>query len=280
MILWSADYLEARGVPSARLDAEHLLAHAVGTDRLQLYLDFERPLTPLELDEFRPLLKRRAAREPLQYVLAHQPFRELDLRVGPAALIPRPETELLVEAVLEWVRNGGIDCPNALDLGTGTGAIGLSLAREGSFGRVVATDVSTAALELARMNAQAAQVEVLLDFRSGSDFEPLDPEERFHVIVSNPPYIAEVDEEALLPEVRAWEPAEALFAGADGLDVIRTIAAESRRHLEPGGLLALEFGEGQGPRVTELLEAAGGFEQIRITQDYSGRDRFAFAIAA
>lgn len=279
MILWSADYLRDKGIDTGRLDAEHLLASAVGVDRLGLYLAFERPLTPAELDGYRPLLKRRAAREPLQYILGRQPFRELDLEVGPSVLIPRPETEVLVDQILEAMRGddaGG----TALDLGTGSGAIALSLAFEGSFASVVATDVDDAALDVARRNRDAAGLGERVELRRGSLFEPLKRSERFDVIASNPPYVGEMDEESLEPEVRDWEPRAALFAGADGLDVLRRIAVGACEHLRPGGLLALEVGAGQARIVADWLESDGGYDEVKVTRDYTGRERFVFARGA
>jgi len=279
LILWSADYLREKGVQSGRLDAEHLLACAVGTNRLQLYLDFERPLSPRELDDFRPLLRRRAAREPLQYIVGRQPFRELDLVVGPGVLVPRPETELLVGEVLSWIRQAGLGAPSALDLGTGSGAIGLSLAHEGYFTHVVATDVSAEALEIAGRNRDAAGLADRVEIREGSLFEPIAERELFDVIVSNPPYVAEVDEASLEPEVREWEPRGALFAGRDGLAVIRRIVEEAGSFLTSGGLLALEVGAGQPEVVAGLMEEAG-YRDVRTLRDYTGRSRLVFANGA
>ena len=280
MILWSADYLEGKGIESARLDAELLLAHVVGVGRLQLYLDFERPLSGAELDGFRPLLKRRAAREPLQYIVGRQPFRELDLEISPAVLIPRPETEVLVGEILSWLGDRDRFGATALDVGTGSGAIGLSLALEGSFASVVATDVSEAALEMARRNRDAVDLEDKVCLRKGSLFEPVEDRERFDVIVSNPPYVAEVDEPSLQPEVRDWEPREALFGGEDGLDVLRRLAAEASMYLKAGGLLALEVGFGQTKAVVDLLEDAGGYADVRVLRDYAGKERFVLAHGA
>ncbi len=277
MILWSADYLRGKGVASGRLDAEHLLAHVVGVGRLQLYLDFERPLTPAELDGFRPLLKRRAAREPLQYIIGRQPFRELDLHVHPGVLIPRPETEMLVEEVLAWIAKSGRSDATAVDIGTGTGAVCLSLAYEGPFTNVIATDISEAALEATRRNRDAAALTERVELRSGSLFEPLFPGERFDVIVSNPPYVAAVDEASLEPEVRDWEPGEALFAGSDGLDVLKALVGGAREHLKTGGLLALEFGDGQAQAVTGLLKDCDGYLDVKVFKDYAGKERFVFA---
>ena len=279
LILWSADYLRGKGIEAGRLDAEHLLAHVLEMGRLQLYLDFERPLTPVELDAFRPLLRRRASREPLQYILGHQPFRELDLRVEPGVLIPRPETEVLVGEVLSWAASEGLETSFVLDLGTGSGAIGLSLAHEGRDTRVVAVEVSEAALEVARRNRDAAGLTESVDLRRGSLFEPLGAQERFDVIASNPPYVSEVDAEALEPEVRDWEPREALFAGPDGLDVVRRIVTGARAHLRDGGLLALEVGAAQTVKVADLLRDTGTYVNVRVVRDYTGRPRFVFANA-
>ncbi|MCA1791515.1 MAG: peptide chain release factor N(5)-glutamine methyltransferase, partial [Thioalkalivibrio sp.] len=170
LILWSAEYLGGKGVERARLDGEHILAHALGLKRLDLYLQYDRPLTPEELDSFRPLLKRRASREPLQYILGSQPFRELDLAVDRRVLIPRPETEVLVGEVLDWARASGRASPDALDIGTGSGAIALSLALEGPFGSVVATDLMSEALEVATRNRAAAALEDRVEFRLGGDY--------------------------------------------------------------------------------------------------------------
>lgn len=275
MILWSAEYLAGKGVERARLDAEHLLAHALGLKRLDLYLQHDRPLEPAELDTFRPMLKRRAAREPLQYVLGHQPFRELDLAVDRRVLIPRPETEVLVGAVLEWAA-GRADL-DALDVGTGSGAIALSLATEGPFGRVIATDVSGAALEVAAANRAATGLDERVELRQGEDFGCIREDERFDVIVSNPPYVAQPEAEGLEPEVVAWEPAEALFAGPDGLDVIRRLIDGAPGHLREGGLLALEVGADQPEAVAGLLTQRGAFEEVAVKADLTGRGRVVLA---
>ena len=279
LILWSSDYLTEKGVRSGRLDAEHLLAHVLGTGRLQLYLEFERPLTPSERDAFRPLLKRRASREPLQYIVGHQPFRELDLKVAPGVLIPRSETEQLVERVLAWTRAESLRAPSVLDIGTGSGAIALSLASEGN-AVVVATDVSEVALELAGENRDAAGLNETVALRRGALFEPVRGDALFDVVVSNPPYIADVDAVELDPEVRDWEPREALFAGADGLDVIREVVRGAGRHLRVGGLLALEVGFGQAEIVARLLEQETRYSDIRIERDLDGVERFVLAHCA
>lgn len=277
LILWSSEYLKDKGVPNARLDSEHLLAHVVGVGRLQLYLEYDRPLSAEELDGFRPLLRRRAKREPLQYIVGRQPFRELDLEVDPSVLIPRSETELLVGTVLEWASSQQRDGLTVLDLGTGSGAVGLSLAFEGTFASVVATDVEGGALSVARRNRDSAGMEDRVELRLGSLFEPLGPREQFDIIVSNPPYVAESERPSLEPEVVEWEPEAALFAGPDGLDVVREIIRDAPDHLSSGGLLVLEVGEGQAGPVSRMIDETGGYDEVEVRRDYSGKERIVMA---
>ena len=274
MILWSAEYLKNKGVETGRLDAEWLLAAALGVDRLQLYLKYDRPLSSEEREAFKPLLRRRAGREPLQYIIGRTGFRELELKTDPRVLIPRPETELLVQEVLDWASAGA---ESVWDMGTGAGAVALSLAAEGTWTRVVATDVSPEALSVAADNAERYDLGGHVEFREGSLFEPLEEGERFDVIVSNPPYIAEGEKGELQPEVRDWEPPEALFAGEDGLDVIRQLVAGAPKHLLSGGLLALECGLGQAEGIAADVQATGAFGAVRIRADLTGRPRFVTA---
>jgi release factor glutamine methyltransferase len=274
MILWSAEYLKNKGVETGRLDAEWLLAAALGVDRLQLYLKYDRPLSSEEREAFKPLLRRRAGREPLQYIIGRTGFRELELKTDPRVLIPRPETEVLVQEVLDWASAGA---ESVWDMGTGAGAVALSLAVEGTWTRVVATDVSPEALSVAADNAERYDLGGHVEFREGSLFEPLEEGERFDVIVSNPPYIAEGEKGELQPEVRDWEPPEALFAGEDGLDVIRQLVAGAPKHLLSGGLLALECGLGQAEGIAADVQATGAFGAVRIRADLTGRPRFVTA---
>ncbi len=276
LIQWSAEYLKGKGVPSGRLDAEHLLADALGLERLQLYLEFDRPLDPSELAAFKPGLQRRARREPLQYILGHGAFRELELLTDPRALIPRPETEGLVELVLEWASTVGPGL-SALDLGTGTGAIVLSLAQEGRFDRLVATDVSADALGLAQENQDRLGLDGAVEFRQGATWNPIAVGERFHVIVSNPPYVTDSEMAALEPEVSDWEPEGALAGGHRGLDVLKPLIAGAPRHLEDGGLLAVELGAGQGEAVLRLVRNTPGLRDARLRRDLAGRDRYVLA---
>jgi len=278
LILWSGRYLTEKGVEQGRLDAEHLLAHALGVGRLQLYLQHDRPLGPEELSAFKPLLRRRASREPLQYILGRVGFRELELRADRRGLIPRPETEVLVDVVLAWARKRAASGARlrGADVGTGTGCIALSLAMEGPFDRVIATDRSDAALELAAENARDAGLEDKVEFRLGSFLEPL-AGERLDALVSNPPYVADADRAGLQAEVRDWEPEAALFAGPDGLTMIRNLVSGAAALLLPGGILALEVGAGQARPVAELVQATGAFDPPRIHRDLAGHERIVTA---
>jgi release factor glutamine methyltransferase len=273
LLRWSTRYLEEKGVPDPRLDVEHLLADTLEMGRLDLYLHFERPLAPGELARFRPRLLERARRRPLQYILGRVPFRELELAVDERVLIPRPETEELVDAVLARVGEWGREGLEALDLGTGSGAIALSLAREGPFRRVTATDRSADALAVARANAAALGLEARVRFLEGPLFEPLPPGERFHVLVSNPPYVAAEEWEALQPEVRDFEPREALEADDGGMRVLRELVEGASSVLEPGGLLALEVGAGQAEAVATLLRGRPHWDAPVVLRDLAHRDR-------
>jgi release factor glutamine methyltransferase len=272
----AAAHLAAKGIGQARLDAELLLAGTLGVRRLDLYLQHDRPLSEAELESYRSAVRRRARREPVQYILGEAYFRELRLKVDRRVLIPRPETEVLVGAVLAWAQRTGA-AGAALDLGTGSGAIALSLAREGSFERVVATDISVGALDVAAANAVGNDLTGAVDFRQGDLWQALAPGEMFVAVVSNPPYVAESDRDGLEPEVEAWEPPEALYATGDGLALVERIIAGAPRHLSGGGLLALEIGAAQAERVLARLSAQAELENARIEADLTGRPRVALA---
>ncbi len=270
----AGDYLKGRGVPDGRLDAEHLLAGVLGMKRLELYLHHDRPLGETELAAYRSRIRRRGAREPLQYVLGSAPFRDLRLRVDGRVAIPRPETEFLLDVVARATgRTGAVE--RALDVGTGSGAIALALATEGGARRVVATDVSPAALSVARDNARrtgAANV----DFRLGSLLAPVEGE-TFDLVLCNPPYLGEAEWASAEPEVREWEPRLAMVSGADGLDAIRALAVAAPAALRSGGWLGLEIGAAQGPAVERLLRDAGGWRDVAVHNDLTGRCRYVVA---
>lgn len=270
LLAWTAEWLGARGFHNARLNGELLLAGVLRLKRLDLYLQHDRPLAPAELAEFKARLLRRAKREPLQYIDGEAHFRDLRLAVDRRVLIPRPETEVLVDEVLSWAR--GREALTALDVGTGSGAIALALATEGPFARVVATDVQPAALEVARANLAAAAPGAPVELRQGSVYEPV-AGEAFDVVVSNPPYVRTDEREGLDAEVRDWEPASALFAGADGLDVVRRLVSGAAAAVRPGGLLALEVGATQTEAVAALVRVTGAFAEPTVRRDLAGRPR-------
>ncbi|HSJ10739.1 MAG TPA: peptide chain release factor N(5)-glutamine methyltransferase [Longimicrobiales bacterium] len=275
----AAGVLAERGIEQARLESELLLAGVLGLKRLDLYLQHDRPLTESELERYRSAVRRRLRREPVQYILGTAAFRSLELHVDARVLIPRPETEVLAGAVLEWSRRQA-RWGTALDVGTGSGAIALSLVAEGEYERVVASDVSRDALDVARRNAAGVGTADRVEFREGSLFDVVAEGERFDVIVSNPPYVAESERSGLAAEVVDHEPTTALFAGPDGLAVISRLIAGAADRLRPGGLLALEMGAGQATAVLALLAASGRFVDPRVARDLAGRERIALAETA
>jgi release factor glutamine methyltransferase len=268
----AAVVFEDRGFEQARLESELLLAGVLGLKRLDLYLQHDRPLTPDELERYRSAVRRRLKHEPVQYILGVAAFRHLELRVDRRVLIPRPETELLVGAVLDWSKSR-VGRGVVLDIGTGSGAIALSLAGEGGYERIVATDVSCDALDVARANASRLGFGDRIEFREGSLFDVVGDGECFDVIVSNPPYVAESERAALSADVVEHEPATALFAGGDGLDVIERIVDGAASRLRAGGLLALEIGIDQSAAVLERIVRTGAYAGAQVRQDLTGRER-------
>jgi release factor glutamine methyltransferase len=259
----STEYLAARGSESPRLDAERLLAKATGLERIELYMELDRPLTPPELAAARELVRRRGAHEPLQYILGEWGFRRLTLAVDRRALIPRPETEILVDRALALIAGNGR--PRVLDVGTGSGAIALAIADEHPGAEVTGIDASEDALALAAENAERTGLQVALEI--WDLFNGL-PEGPWDLVVSNPPYVAVADLHTLEPEVRQWEPHVALTATGAVEAVVRGAAAV----LTPGGGFALEVGEGQAGGTAALLEALG-LVDVRVTPDLTGIDR-------
>lgn len=263
MLRRSAAYLAERGSPSARLDADLLLAHVLGTDRLGLYTDSERPLTAAELARARDLLARRGRREPMAYVTGERAFRRLRLSVGPEVLVPRPETELLVEWAIAVAPPGG----SILDWGTGSGAIALALADERPDLRVTALERSEAALGRARANAAAVAGTAGVEWLLSDGFAAV-AGRRFDVIVANPPYLSEAELAAAPPEL-AFEPRGALVSGPTGLEAIAAIAGAAPAHLEPGGRVLIEVGDGQAPAAEGALGAAG-LREVGRRDDLAG----------
>ncbi len=288
----TASFFESKGVPNAKLDTDLLIAHSLGVKRLELYLDLQRPLTETQLDALRPLVKRRANREPLQYILGHVEFCDLTLKVDARALIPRPETEELVEYIGQKV-GARLDAPDPstggrararpysapkriLDLGTGTGALALALAAKYLGAEVTAVDHSEDALALAEENAQALNLVDRVRFLQGSWYTSVPDGEQFDLIVSNPPYLTELEMTTAEPEVVDHEPENALVSGADGLDDLRIIFAAAPNYLNAGGLLAVETGIAQHEVLAELAKSVG-LTDGHSQEDLSGRPRFFFA---
>jgi release factor glutamine methyltransferase len=263
--------LGPRSGDNAPREALFLLAGLLRAAPGLLVLERDRSLAGDEWLEYRSRLSRRAAGEPLQYIEGRAAFRDLSLHVDRSVLIPRPETEQLVEHVLAWCR--AKESLVGLDLGTGSGAIAVSLLLEGPFRAFVAVDISAAALNVARVNASEARVAGRLDLRQGSLFEALAERERFHVIVSNPPYIADGEAESLPDEVRDWEPAVALYAGPSGMEVISEIVQAAPAYLEPGGLLALEVAPTVADAAFERLRESALFGEPRLAADLAGQPR-------
>ena len=268
---WTAQHFEKLGLDSPRLTAELLLAHVLHTSRVRLYTDLERPLEVPELAAYRGLIARRASGEPTSYLTGTREFYGRTFAVDPRVLVPRPETELLVEAVLQAVPRDAE--ARILDLCTGSGCVGITLALERPRARVLATDLSSAAADVARANATALGAADRFEVRIGDLFSPAEGEAPFDVVVANPPYVPHGELPTLPAEVRR-EPVQALDGGPEGLDVVRRIASGAPRWLAPGGLLAVEIGDGQGPAVRSLLEGAG-YGSVRIERDLARHDRLA-----
>jgi release factor glutamine methyltransferase len=272
----TTDFLAGKGVESARLNAELLIGHALGLKRMQLYLQFERVLTEAELEKIRPLVKRRSQREPLQYIVGDTEWSGVKLKVDKRALIPRPETELLVERIVERLT---APPSRILDLGTGSGAIALALAKRYENAAVTAVDASEAALALASENAKALGLADRVLFIKSDWYVEVPADEPYDLIVSNPPYLTTDETAAAEPEVRVHEPVSALTAADEGLADLRVIIAGAGGYLIPGGLLALETGIAQHAELSRLLMTAG-FTNVESLRDLTERDRFVVARAA
>jgi release factor glutamine methyltransferase len=271
----TAEFLSGKGVESARLNAELIVGHALGLPRMQLYLQFERPLAESELERIRPLVRRRGQREPLQYVVGEVEFGGLRLKADRRALIPRPETEFLVETLV-----GRFPDPPArvLDLGTGSGAIALSLAAAWPSAAVTAVDVSPDALSLAEENAASAGLAGRVGWLRSDWFSAVPAGSRFDLIVANPPYLTDEEVARAEPEVRDFEPRSALAAPDGGAAAWRAIVASAPGFLEPGGMLALETGIGHRAAAIGAASEAG-LVRAEGLPDLTGRDRFVLAWA-
>ncbi|PTY05561.1 peptide chain release factor N(5)-glutamine methyltransferase [Opitutaceae bacterium EW11] len=269
----TTDFLGSKGVENPRLNSELLVGHALGLKRMQLYIAFERPLSEPELEKIRPLVRRRAQREPLQYIVGEVEWGGLKLKADRRALIPRPETEYLIELVTA----SGLPAPaRILDLGTGSGAIALGLAKAYPESRVVAVDRSEDALALARENAAATGLTERVEFRQSNWFSAISAEESFDLIAANPPYLSSSETAETAPEVRSFEPVGALVAEGEGTSDLREIVRSSPSHLRPGGMLAMETGIHQHAVLLAAC-AEAGFARSESKQDLTNRDRYILA---
>jgi len=292
LIEWTRGFFDKKGIPQPRLEAEILLAHVLGMERIDLYLKYEQPVAEPERARFRDLVRRRAEREPTRYLVGTCEFMSLAMKVTPDCLIPRPETEMLVEEVL---RRAGVrrrpptaaapagQTPGppvtAIDLCTGCGCVAVSLAVHLPACRVTASDISRAAVEVARTNAEAHGLLDRVTFLEGDLYEPLDAADAqpADYLAANPPYVAEREWEGLAPEIREHEPRQALVAGPTGTEVIERVLKGAPAYLRPGGTLLVEIGAGQGAAVAQHASAVRGLTDVQVLEDYAGLDRILLA---
>jgi release factor glutamine methyltransferase len=272
----STEFLGKKNVESPRLQTELLLAHMLKMPRMKLYLNFERALSPAEIDSLRELVKRRGQREPLQHIVGSTSFCGYEIAVSRDALIPRPETELLAELGWKFLSTINHQPSTALDFGTGSGCIAIALAAKCPNARIFATDISADALALAKENAAKNKASERIEFLQGDGFAALETGAQFDLIISNPPYIASAEIETLQPEVKNFDPRAALDGGADGLDFYRRLATEAKTFLKPGGKIMLEFGDGQADAIKKKLESEKWIVEA-VQEDYSQRARILIA---
>jgi release factor glutamine methyltransferase len=283
----SAEFLAKKGVESPRLQVELLLAHLLKMPRMKLYLNFERALSPAELDAVRELVKRRGQREPLQHIVGSTSFCGLEIAVNRHVLVPRPETELLAEEGWKFLleltlqRASGQEqpkgwTPTALDFGTGSGCIAIALAAKCPAAQIIALEVSAEALAVARQNAARNGVTERIQFVAGDGFAALPPDARFDLISSNPPYIPTAEIASLQPEVRDHDPRGALDGGSDGLDFYRRLASHALEFLKPEGKIMIELGDGQADAARLILKAQKWIVET-VKEDYNQRPRILVA---
>ncbi len=269
-------YFEKYEVEHARLDAELLLAHVLKCQRMQLYLNFERPMEENTLQELRPLLKRRASREPIQYIIGTTGFMDFELFTDKRALIPRPETEELIELISQDFAQKKAPM-TVLDLGTGTGAIACALARLFPECKVVATDISSETLELARKNGEHLNLQDQIDFVESDWFDAV--KGSFDLIVSNPPYLSDAELLEVQPELRNFEPERALTSGETGMEAIEILLSQGSKFLNPGGALYLETGCEQESAIQSFSRNLGVEFQLECLPDMNGKQRFVRFVA-
>ena len=265
--------LEKAGFPRGAFEAEYLLQAVLGATKAELFLHGDRTVVSVDLANYQIMLERRLKQEPLQYIVGEVEFWSREFQVSPDVLIPRQETEFVLEQILLLVRRQGLSCKQILDMGTGSGVIADVLADELAC-HVVAVDCSQAALDIARANISRHHLSERVTFICSDLFTAIQKQEQFDLIVSNPPYVAESEKKDLHPEVSLYEPATALFAGSDGLDCYQRLIPESFKYLRPSGWLCMEIGASQGAAITEMLHA-NGYQEVAILTDYADRARLA-----
>ena len=268
----SSDFLSKKSVDSPRLQTELLLAHLLKLPRMKLYLNFERILSPTELDALRALVMRRAQREPLQHIIGSTSFCGLEIAVNKHVLVPRPETELLAELGWQFLTTINHQPSTCLDFGTGSGCIAIAIAVKCPMARIVAVDISVNAIAVAKQNAASNGVDDSIEFRCGDGFATLNGNDKFDLIVSNPPYIASEEIATLEPEVRDFDPRNALDGGADGLGFYKRLAAEAGTFLKPDGKIIIEFGDNQAKEISDIF-TADRWTVESVHQDYTKRER-------
>lgn len=279
LLNWITEYFTSKSVDAPRLSAELLLSHLLGLKRIELYTQFDRPVTKPELDELRDLVKRAGGHEPVAYLIGRTEFYSLEMNITSDCMIPRPETELLVQRAIEFLRTRH-GTQFVCDLCTGSGCIAVAIAKNFPEVRVIATDISAAALKVAAQNVDKHQLAERITLLQGDLFQPLVRPldvEQFDLIVCNPPYVSAAEYETLDQNVKDYEPRIALFAGDDGLDIYRRIIEKADQFLKPEAALMLEIGYAQGPAVRELLEHTGAFSEIKTEKDVHNNDRIVTA---
>lgn len=273
LLAWTTGYLSRKAVQQPRLACEVLLAHVLGVKRLRLYMDPDRPATELERAAFRRLVERAARHEPVDYLVGHTAFFSVQIKVTPAVLVPRPSTEALVDHVIQHAkRTPGFMAPWVADVATGSGAIAVALAKHIHGCRVIATDISRAALRVAKENALLHEVADRIEFRCGDLLEPL-AGQRVHYLVSNPPYISDAQWRQLPVHIRDYEPPNALRGGIDGLKYLRPLIEKAHRYLDRPGQLVLEIDTPQKQAVLDLARQAQGLTHEHVLADHEGLAR-------
>lgn len=272
----TVEYFKKHHLSNPRLEAEILLSHVLGLERIQLYVNFDKPLEKTELDRYRDLIYKRAKRIPAAYLLEEKEFMSLELYLNNNVLIPRPETEELVERLIDYSMEKGLENPNIVDVGTGSGAIAVSLGHYIVDARILAIDISADALTVAKRNIDKFQLNERVKTARGDLLKPLINlgKNNVDIVVSNPPYIDKEGMASLSLEVKK-EPVLALSGGNDGLDIYRKLIPQAKKVLKTGGLLALEIGYNQGETIKTLFDS--DWQNVRVEKDLSGHDRNVFA---